>query len=112
MTHEARYVLFKAHERAGAMGLRMEWQQLFMEEYSPYELYGVPFKIANFASEKSANGIMILGPQPTSARGAQETEFRNITIKILDSFLVKGAWIKAGQLKSEAVYTKILMDLL
>jgi len=112
MTHEARYVLFMAHERAVAMGLRMEWQQLFMEEYSPDELYGIPFKIANFASEKSANGVIIMGPQPASALGDQETEFRNITIKILDSFLVKGAWIKAGQLKSEAAYVKILMDLL
>ena len=112
MKHEAQYVLYKMHERSVAMGLNLEWQQLFMEEYSPDELYGIPFKIANFTSEKNANGVIILGPQPTSALGAQETEFRNITMKILDSFLVKGAWIKSGQLKSEAAYTKILMDLL
>ncbi|OGS06817.1 MAG: hypothetical protein A2270_11620 [Elusimicrobia bacterium RIFOXYA12_FULL_51_18] len=112
MKQEAQYVLYKTHERSVEMGLRMEWQQLFMEEYTPDELYGIPFKIANFASEKNANGVIILGPQPTSALGAQEMEFRNITMKILDSFLVKGAWVQSGQLKSPAAYAKILMDLI
>jgi len=112
MKQEAPYVLYEIHRRSGEMGLQMEWQQLFMEEYNPDELYGIPFKVGNFASEHNANGVIIMGPQPTSALGAQEAEFRHITLKILDSFLIKGAWIQFGQIKSTAAYTKILMDLL
>ncbi len=82
-----------------------------MEEYSPDELYGTPFKIGNFASEHNVNGVIILGPQPTSALGAQEAEFRHITMKILESFLVKGAWINFNRIKSSSAYAKTLMDL-
>ena len=57
------------------------------------------------------NGVIVIGPQPTSALGAQEAEFRHITFKILDSFLVKSAWLPCAKLKSKAAYAKILMDL-
>ena len=112
MKREAQYALYRTHERSAELGLRVEWQQVFMEEYSPDELYGTPFKIGNLASEHKVNGVIILGPQPTSALGAQEAEFRHITIKILESFMLKGAWIQYGRIKSPAAYTKTLMDLL
>ncbi|MEI7481455.1 MAG: DnaA/Hda family protein [Elusimicrobiota bacterium] len=112
MKREAQYALYRTHERSAELGLRVEWQQVFMEEYSPDELYGTPFKIGNLASEHKVNGVIILGPQPTSALGAQEAEFRHITIKILESFMLKGAWIQHGRIKSPAAYTKTLMDLL
>jgi len=112
MKREAQYALYRTHERSAELGLRVEWQQVFMEEYSPDELYGTPFKIGNLASERKVNGVIILGPQPTSALGAQEAEFRHITIKILESFMLKGAWIQYGRIKSPAAYTKTLMDLL
>ncbi|MDA8130583.1 MAG: DnaA/Hda family protein [Elusimicrobia bacterium] len=111
MPREAQFLLYNLHERAKELRLNTEWSQVFMEEYNPDELYGVPFKIANFASEKSVNGAMILGPQPSSALGSQEAEFRHITFKILDSFLVKGAWLPCGRIKSKAGYVKMLMDL-
>ncbi|HOW89869.1 MAG TPA: DnaA/Hda family protein, partial [Elusimicrobiales bacterium] len=112
MKRESSYVLHRIHKRSEEMGLKLQWQQVFLEEYNPDELYGIPFKVGNFASEHSANGVIIMGPQPTSALGAQEAEFRHITLKILDSFLVKGAWIQSAQMRSDAAYTKILMDLL
>ncbi len=112
MKREAQYALYRTHERSAELGLRVEWQQVFMEEYSPDELYGTPFKIGSLASEHKVNGVIILGPQPTSALGAQEAEFRHITIKILESFMLKGAWIQYGRIKSQATYTKTLMDLL
>ena len=108
---EAQYALYRMHERSMELGLKIEWQQVFMEEYSPDELYGTPFKIGNFASEHNVNGVIILGPQPTSALGAQESQFRQITMKILESFLVKGAWIQFNRIKSPAAYAKTLMDL-
>jgi len=58
------------------------------------------------------NGAIILGPQPTSALGSQEAEFRHITFKILDSFLVRGTWLPSYKLKSKAAYAKMLMDLI
>lgn len=82
-----------------------------MEEYDSDELYGVPFQIGNFAVEHGVNGVIVLGPQPTSALGAQEAEFRHITYKILDSFLLKSSWLTCEKLKSKAAYVKILMDL-
>jgi chromosomal replication initiator protein len=112
MRREAHYALYRMHLRSVELGLNMEWEQIFMEEYNSDELYGVPFKLGDLASEKNVNGVIVLGPQPTSALGAQESEFWHITMKILDSFLVKGAWIQLREIKSPAVYTKALMDLL
>lgn len=111
MKREAQYALYSLHERARELGLNTDWHQVFIEEYNSDELYGIPFKIGNYASERNVNGAIILGPQPTSALGAQESEFRHITFKILDSFLVKGAWLPAEKIKSKAAYAKILMDL-
>jgi chromosomal replication initiator protein len=111
MRKEAQFLLYSLHERAKELGLNTEWSQVFIEEYNSDELYGIPFKIGNFASERNVNGAIILGPQPTSALGAQEAEFRHITFKILDSFLVKGAWLPSERLKSKAAYAKLLMDL-
>lgn len=111
MKREAQYLLYRTHERSVELGLKIEWQQVFMEEYSPDELYGTPFKIGGFAGERNVNGVIILGPQEASALGAQESEFRHITMKILESFLVKGAWIQFSRIKSPAAYAKILMDL-
>ncbi len=111
MKREAQYVLYKTHERSVELGLKIEWQQVFMEEYSPDEIYGTPFKMGVFASDNNANGVIVLGPHPTSALGAQESEFRHITMKILESLLIKGAWVQSGRIKSPAAYAKILMDL-
>ncbi|MCX5786702.1 MAG: DnaA/Hda family protein [Elusimicrobia bacterium] len=112
MEREARFVLYKMHERAAELGLRAEWTQVFMEEYNSDETYGIPFKIGNYAAERGVNGVIVLGPQPSSALGSQEAEFKHITFKILDSYLLKGAWIPAERIKSQAVYTKTLMDLI
>ena len=111
MKREADYALYSLHERAKELGLNTEWSQVFTEEYDSDELYGVPFKVGNYASERNVNGVIVLGPQPTSSLGAQEAEFRHIVFKILDSFLIKSAWLPAGKLKSKAAYAKILMDL-
>ncbi|MHB0996228.1 MAG: DnaA ATPase domain-containing protein [Elusimicrobiales bacterium] len=111
MKREADFALFSLHERVGEFKLNTEWSQVFSEEYNSDELYGIPFRIGNFAAEKGVNGVIIVGPQPTSALGAQEPEFRHITGKILDSFLVKSSWLPAARLKSKAAYAKTLMEL-
>jgi chromosomal replication initiator protein len=111
MRREAKYALYALHERAKELNMNTDWSQVFMEEYNSDELYGIPFKVGNFASEHNVNGVIVLGPQPTSAMGAQESEFRHITFKILDSYLIKGAWLPAGKIKSRAAYAKMLMDL-
>ncbi|MDO8802995.1 MAG: DnaA/Hda family protein [Elusimicrobiota bacterium] len=112
MRWEAEFALYSMHERALELGLNPEWSQVFIEEYNSDELYGIPFKIGIYASEQNVNGVIIMGPQPTSALGGQASEFRQIAFKILDSFLVKSAWLPCEKLKSKAAYTKILMDLL
>jgi len=111
MQREAKFALYSLHERAKELGLNTEWSQVFMEEYNSDELYGIPFKIGNFAAEHNVNGAIVLGPQPSSAMGAQEAEFRHLTFKIMSSFSVKGAWLPLEKLKSKASYAKILMDL-
>lgn len=112
LRREADFALFSLHERAKELGLNPDWSQVFIEEYDSDELYGIPFKIGNFASERNVNGVIVIGPQPTSALGAQGMEFRHIAFKILDSFLVKSAWLPCEKLKSRAAYAKILMDLI
>ncbi len=108
---EADFALFSLHECAKELGLNTEWNQVFTEEYNPDELYGIPFKIGNYALERGVNGVIVLGPQPTSALGAQEGEFRHITLKITDSFGIKGGWLPSDKIKSKAAYTRILMGL-
>jgi len=111
MRREAEFALYSLNERAKELGLNTDWSQVFVEEYNSDELYGIPFQIGNTATERNVNGAIVLGPQPTSALGAQEAEFRHITFKILDSFLVKGSWLPMSRLKAKASYAKILMDL-
>ncbi|OGR63249.1 MAG: hypothetical protein A2X31_11135 [Elusimicrobia bacterium GWB2_63_22] len=111
MKREADFALYSLHERVKELGMNTEWSQVFTEEYNSDELYGIPFRIGNYAAEKGVNGAIVIGPQPTSALGAQEPEFRHIAFKILDSFLIKSAWLPQDRLKSKAAYTKTLMDL-
>ena len=111
MRREADFALYSLHERVKELGMSTEWCQVFTEEYNSDELYGIPFRIGNYAAEKGVNGAIVIGPQPTSALGAQEPEFRHIAFKILDSFLIKSAWLPQDRLKSKAAYTKTLMDL-
>ena len=108
---EADFTLFSLHQRAKELGLNTEWNQVFTEEYNSDELYGIPFKIGDYALERGVNGVIILGPQPASALGAQEGEFRHITLKITDSFGIKGAWLPFDKIKSKAAYARILMGL-
>ncbi|MDQ7772133.1 MAG: DnaA/Hda family protein, partial [Elusimicrobiales bacterium] len=109
---EAKFALYSASARAKELGISVAWSQVFTESYDPDELYGTPFRIGNFTSEKTVNGLIILGPQPSSALGAQEAEFRHITEKILRSYSVKNAWLSSNSLKSPSAYARLLMDLM
>ncbi|OGR95733.1 MAG: hypothetical protein A2016_08250 [Elusimicrobia bacterium GWF2_62_30] len=111
LKNEAQYALYMLHERAKELGMNTEWKQVFMQEYNSDEIYGTPFNIGNFASQQNVNGVLILGPNKSSAIGAQEAEFKHLSFKILDSFLVKSAWLPLAYLKSQAYYNKALMDL-
>ncbi len=88
------------------------WEQVFFEEYDPDEIYGIPFKIGETAAASQANGIIVLGPQSTSALGAKEAEFRTLTEKIIESFSLKAAWLDSSRLKAKSNYLKAIMELL
>ncbi|HBE88523.1 MAG TPA: hypothetical protein DDW67_05210 [Elusimicrobia bacterium] len=109
---EAKFALYSASARAKELGVSVSWSQVFTESYDPDELYGTPFRIGNFTAEKNVNGLVILGPQPSSALGAQEAEFRHITERILRSYSVKNAWLSSSSLKSPSAYVRLLMDLM
>ncbi|OGS14099.1 MAG: hypothetical protein A2285_10640 [Elusimicrobia bacterium RIFOXYA12_FULL_57_11] len=111
MRREAQYALSLLHGRAKELGMNTAWRQVFMQEYDPEEAYGAPFSIGNYAAQQDVNGAIVLGPPPASAMGAQEAEFRQLSLKILDSFFIKGAWLPLGKAKSPAVYVRALMDL-
>lgn len=112
LQREAQYVLSKIDERAKELGLNTNWRQVFMEEYDPEAVYGTPFKIGNYAGQSGVNGVIVLGPPASSAIGTQEPEFRHLSLKILDSFFIKSAWLPMEKMKSPATYAKVLMDLL
>ena len=111
MTRQAQYALRSLQARAKELGLNTAWRQVFMEEYNPDEVYGTPFRIGNFAAQKGVNGALVLGPQSSSAIGAQEAEFRHISMKILGSFSVKSAWLPLEKIQSPAAYARILTTL-
>lgn len=111
-SNEAKWAVYSLHEKAKEIGIPIEWEQVFIEEYDSDETYGVPFKIGDAAVTRKVNGLIIIGPQKTSALGSNEENFRHITNKITGSFFVKCAWIKSDQLKDPDAYVKILMDLI
>ncbi|MFH1619417.1 MAG: DnaA/Hda family protein [bacterium] len=108
----AGWVLHSAAERAAELGMKTGWKEVFKKEYGQDELYGVPFKIAEYSDTAKAAGVIVVGPHPSSGLGAQEAEFRQVTAKFLESMLIKCGWIGHSQIKSQSAYTRLLMDLL
>lgn len=88
------------------------WEQVFTEEYDPDEIYGIPFKIGEIATSNKVNGVIIIGPQSTSALGSKEAEFKTLTEKILESFSLKAAWLESSRLKARGNYLRALMELI
>ncbi|MEA3306696.1 MAG: DnaA/Hda family protein, partial [Elusimicrobiota bacterium] len=109
---EAKWIIYSLYEKSKELDINIEWDQIFIEEYNSDESYGVPFKIADFSSEKKVNGVIIMGPQSSSVLGAQEQEFKHLSKKILTSFFIKSSWISANKIKGSFAYVKILMDLI
>ncbi|GAB4031838.1 MAG: hypothetical protein Fur0012_09620 [Elusimicrobiota bacterium] len=90
----------------------ISWEQVFTEEYDPDEIYGIPFKIGEIATSNKVNGVIIVGPQSTSALGGKEGEFKTLTEKILESFSIKAAWLDSSKLKARGNYLRALMELI
>lgn len=113
MLKQSKYFLSKLKEIASSkLSMDLKWEQIFIKEYDPDEVYGIPFKIGDFASKQNINGLILLSPQPTSALGAKQQEFRNLTEKILESYGIKTAWAESDSLKSVSNYLRVLMELL
>jgi len=112
LEREVKYVAMKIKEFAKELNINLIWNQVFIEEYNSDEILGIPFKIGNFSKEQNINGLIILGPHPTSVLGSKEVEFRHLTEKILESFAVKTAWIPSTKLKAKSVYLMALMELI
>jgi len=94
------------------LSVDLDWKMVFIEEYDTDEVYGIPFKIGSFVMDKNINGIIVLGPPPTSALSPKEAEFSHLTEKILESMNVKTGWIHSNKLKAESVYLCALLDLI
>jgi len=108
----ARWVIYNLHETAKEIGVPVDWQQVFIEEYDSDQTFGVPFKIGDISTQRKVNGVIVLGSQSTTVLGSNDEEFRHLTGKILDSFLVKMGWIKFAQLKDRDAYIRVLMELI
>lgn len=108
-----RYVSFKLYETASkVIGTELSWYSVFEEEYDPDEIYGIPFKIGSRVLERNVNGVIVIGPPPTSALSAKETEFRHLVDKILESLNVRSAFIYLNRLKATSNYLNALLDLI
>lgn len=94
------------------LSMEIEWKNVFVEEYDPDEIYGIPFKIGNYVLDKNINGLIVMGPPPTSALSSKEQEFSHLTEKILESMNIKTAWIYSNKLKAESVYLAAILDLI
>ncbi|MCX7647164.1 MAG: DnaA/Hda family protein, partial [Elusimicrobiales bacterium] len=94
------------------LSMDIEWKNVFVEEYDPDEIYGIPFKIGNYVLDKNINGLIVMGPPPTSALSSKEQEFSHLTEKILESMNIKTAWIYSNKLKAESVYLTAILDLI
>ncbi|MGC8866873.1 MAG: DnaA ATPase domain-containing protein [Elusimicrobiales bacterium] len=107
------YVLYKLSQTfSSIIKTSLSWYLVFEEEYDPEEVYGVAFKIGNTVLEKNVNGIIVIGPQPTSPLAAREAEFRHLVDKIVESLNVRSAWIYSSRLKSQSNYLNALLDLI
>lgn len=107
------YVFFKISQTASnVISTDLSWYNVFQEEYDPDEIYGIPFKIGSYVLEKNVNGVIVIGPPPTSALAGKETEFRHLVDKILESLNVKSAWIYSNRLKATSTYLNAILDLI
>jgi len=111
LRREAAFALYSLQRRAGELGLNIEWNQVFTEEYVGDGLYSAMFKLGGFARENKVNGALILGPRPSPLPAGQWTGLRSIGLKILESLRIKGAWLPVPELKCGAAYARLLMDL-
>lgn len=108
----AHWALRRLEQRAAETGIKGSWEQVFMAEYNPDELYGVPFKIGDYCDSQKVNGVFILGPHPGSGLGAQEQEFRRVTAKILESMLIRCGWVGFSRITSPSAYLRAVLDLI
>lgn len=108
-----KYVFLKLSQTSSkVIATDLSWYNVFEEEYDPDEVYGIPFKIGSRVLEKNVNGLIVIGPPPTSALSAKETEFRHLVDKILESLNVKSAWIYSNKLKATSNYLNAILDLI
>lgn len=108
-----RYVYYKLQQVSSkVINLDLKWYTIFEEEYDPDEIYGIPFKIGNKVLEKNVNGVIILGPPPTSALSAKESEFKHLVEKINESLNVKTAWIYSSKFKAQSNYLNAIIELI
>lgn len=113
MKHYSNYVTSKLKTTASdVFSLDISWNNLFIEEYNPDEVYGIPFKIGSYVLDKNINGLIVIGPPPTSALSAKEEEFKHLVENIMESLNVKTAWIYSNKLKAQSVYLNALLDLI
>ncbi len=94
------------------LGIDLKWKTEFMEEYDPDEVYGIPFKIGSYVTDRSVNGVILIGPPPTSALSSKEKEFSHITEKVLQSMNIKLGWVSLNKLKAESSYLSTALDLI
>ncbi|MCX7641231.1 MAG: DnaA/Hda family protein [Elusimicrobiales bacterium] len=113
MKDYVKYVYFKMSQiSSNVIGTDLTWYNVFEEEYDPDEVYGIPFKIGSYVLEKNVNGVIVIGPPPTSALSAKEIEFRHLVDKILESLNIKTAWIYSNRLKATSNYLNAILDLI
>lgn len=113
MKNYVNYVFNKMKEELSkTLSMDISWKNIFVEEYDPDEVYGIPFKIGNFVVDKNINGLVVIGPPPTSALSAKEEEFRHITEKIMESLNIKTGWIYLNRLKAKSMYLNAILDLI
>lgn len=113
MKHYSNYVTSKLKSIASDIfSMDISWNNLFTEEYNPDEVYGIPFKIGSYVLDKNINGLIVIGPPPTSALSAKEEEFKHLVENIMESLNVKIAWIYSNKLKAQSVYLNALLDLI
>lgn len=94
------------------INIDLDWHIVFMEEYDANEVYGVPFKIGNYVLDKNVNGVIILGPPPSTNLSTKEAEFKHLVEKILESLNVKCGWIYSSRLKARSVYLNAILSLI
>ncbi|OGS01866.1 MAG: hypothetical protein A3G41_02750 [Elusimicrobia bacterium RIFCSPLOWO2_12_FULL_59_9] len=109
---EARYSLQRLGSEIDALGLAAGWKEAAFEPYDSEQWQGAPFLVSKKVLEARAQAVWVLGPESGSKLQAREKDIAHLVGRAVSGHRVPFAWLPFAQLKQQAFYSRLILDLI